>query len=102
MLLNAELIEESESDTAHPVVCVYKKDGNVRLCVDYRTLNAITKPDDFSMEIAVDLMFNIGKDNIITTLYLLKDIGHFRWKNRANIKLHLKLTEPNTGLMFYL
>ncbi|GBO34487.1 hypothetical protein AVEN_262990-1 [Araneus ventricosus] len=61
MLLNAGLIKESDSDTAHPVVCVYKKDENVRLCVNYRTLNALTKPDDFPMENSFDLMYNIGK-----------------------------------------
>ncbi|GBN16822.1 hypothetical protein AVEN_127655-1 [Araneus ventricosus] len=44
----------------------------VRLCVDYRTLNAVTKPNDFPMENAVDLMCNLGKANIITTLDLLK------------------------------
>ncbi|GBM11447.1 Retrovirus-related Pol polyprotein from transposon 17.6 [Araneus ventricosus] len=71
-LLDAGLIEESDLDIAHPVVCVYKKERSVRLCVDYRTLNAVTKPDDFPVENAVDLMYNIGKANIITTLDLLK------------------------------
>ncbi|GBN74503.1 Transposon Ty3-I Gag-Pol polyprotein [Araneus ventricosus] len=71
-LLAAGLIEESDSDTAHPVDCVYKKDGSVRLCVDYRTLNVVTKPDDIPMENAVNLMYNIGKANIVTTLDLLK------------------------------
>ncbi|GBM79910.1 hypothetical protein AVEN_173894-1 [Araneus ventricosus] len=71
MLLNAGLIKESDSDTSHPVVCVYKKDGNVRLCVNYRTLNAVTKPDDFPMENSVDLMYNIEKANIMRTLDLL-------------------------------
>ncbi|GBL91352.1 Transposon Ty3-G Gag-Pol polyprotein, partial [Araneus ventricosus] len=70
-LLDAGLIEESDSDTAHPIVCIYKKDGSVQLCVDYITFNAVTKPDDFPMENAVDLMYNIGKANIIT-LDLLK------------------------------
>ncbi|GBO08246.1 hypothetical protein AVEN_26544-1 [Araneus ventricosus] len=42
-LLDEGLIEESDSDIAHPVVCVYKKDGSVRLSVDYRTLNAVTQ-----------------------------------------------------------
>ncbi|GBO13894.1 hypothetical protein AVEN_63638-1 [Araneus ventricosus] len=41
-LLDAGLIEESYSDTAHPIVSVYKNDGSVLPCVDYRTLNAVS------------------------------------------------------------
>ncbi|GBO08149.1 hypothetical protein AVEN_18876-1 [Araneus ventricosus] len=33
-LLETGLIEHSDSDWAHPVVCVAKKNGNVRFCVD--------------------------------------------------------------------
>ncbi|KAF8783320.1 hypothetical protein HNY73_013497 [Argiope bruennichi] len=37
-LLEAALIEHSESDWAHPVVCVAKKNGSIRLALDYRQL----------------------------------------------------------------
>ncbi|GBN53330.1 hypothetical protein AVEN_164337-1 [Araneus ventricosus] len=86
--VDAGLIEESYSDTAHPVVCIYKKYGSVRLCVDYRTLNAVRKPDDFPMKNAVDLIYNIGKANIITTLDLLKGYWAIRWMNKGKIILH--------------
>lgn len=49
-----------------------KKYGILRLCVDYRALNAMTKSYDFPIEDATSLMYDIGHYNLITTLDLLK------------------------------
>ncbi|KAK3752993.1 hypothetical protein QZH41_016307, partial [Actinostola sp. cb2023] len=38
-LLNQNIITKSQSPYSSPVVCVRKKDGSLRLCVDYRELN---------------------------------------------------------------
>jgi hypothetical protein len=38
-------IEESERPWLSPVVLVRKKNGELRLCVDYRKLNNVTKKD---------------------------------------------------------
>lgn len=47
--LNAGIIKESESDYASPVLLVKKKNGDYRLCVDYRALNAITIKDRYPL-----------------------------------------------------
>ena len=44
-LLNREWITKSQSSYASPVVCVRKKDGGLRLCIDYRELNRKTVRD---------------------------------------------------------
>ncbi|GBN09822.1 hypothetical protein AVEN_224494-1 [Araneus ventricosus] len=56
-----DLIEESDAEIAYPIVCVNKKDGSIRLCVDYRALNAVTVSDDFPMEEAVDLIQSMAR-----------------------------------------
>ncbi|GFV49617.1 hypothetical protein TNCV_1484731 [Trichonephila clavipes] len=71
-LLRLDLIEESDAEIAYPIVCVNKKDGTLRLCVDFRALNSESVSDDFPMEDAVELINSIGRANIITTLDLLK------------------------------
>ncbi|GFT24527.1 retrovirus-related Pol polyprotein from transposon 17.6 [Trichonephila clavipes] len=71
-LLRLDLIEESDAEIAYPIVCVNKKDGTLRLCVDFRALNSESVSDDFPMEDAVELIHSIGRANIIRTLDLLK------------------------------
>ncbi|GBM83258.1 hypothetical protein AVEN_256575-1 [Araneus ventricosus] len=62
------LTEPSEAEVANPVVCVTKKDDSMRLCIDFRLLNAATKPFDYPMENITDLINQIGHANIITCL----------------------------------
>lgn len=48
-LLEAKIIRESCSLYASPIVLVKKKDGGLRMCVDYRQLNARTRKDAFPL-----------------------------------------------------
>lgn len=47
-LLAAGIIKESRSPYAFPIVIVRKKNGDVRMCIDYRTLNSRTVPDQYT------------------------------------------------------
>ena len=44
-LLNKQFITKSRSSYSPPVVCMRKKDGTLRLCVDYRELSRHITPD---------------------------------------------------------
>uniref|UniRef100_A0A669BQ97 Gypsy retrotransposon integrase-like protein 1 n=1 Tax=Oreochromis niloticus TaxID=8128 RepID=A0A669BQ97_ORENI len=48
-LLAAGIITESRSPYASPIVVVRKKNGAIRICIDYRTLNNRTTPDQYTM-----------------------------------------------------
>lgn len=44
-LLDADIIQESDSSYSSPVLLVSKPNGDKRLCIDFRKLNAITQKD---------------------------------------------------------
>ena len=48
-LLEAQVIRESSSPYGSPIVLVKKKDGSLRMCVDYRQLNNKTRKDAFPL-----------------------------------------------------
>lgn len=53
-------VRKSNSSYSSPVVCVRKKDGTLRLCIDYRDLNRKTHPDRQPIPRVQDIMDNLG------------------------------------------
>ena len=98
-LLKDNLIEESESSFASNVVLVPKPDNTLRLCTDYRKLNAVTVPDPFPLPRIEDLIDRVGQAKFLTKLDMTRGywqvpldeesvprsafvtpFGHFAWK----------------------
>lgn len=52
--LNERVIQPSNSEYASPIVLVKKKNGERRLCVDYRNLNKITLRDRYPLPLISD------------------------------------------------
>jgi hypothetical protein len=64
------IIRESRSTYASPVVVVKKKDGSDRVCIDYRKLNKITEFDPEPMPTAEDLFRQVSGSKIFSKIDL--------------------------------
>lgn len=53
-------VEKTNSPYASPVVCVRKKDGSLRLCIDFREVNRKTLPDRQPIPRVQDIMDGLG------------------------------------------
>ena len=65
-------VRESCSSYSSPIVCVRKKDGGMRLCIDYRRLNAKTVPDAQPIPRIQDILDNLGGKKWFSTLDMSK------------------------------
>ena len=67
-LLNKKWIVHSSSPYSSPVAAVRKKDGSIRMCCDYRKLNAKTIPDRRSFPRIQNILDNIDGNQYLTLL----------------------------------
>lgn len=68
--LEAGIIIKSNSEWGSPVVIVPKKNGQLRMCVDYRALNAITANDTYPMPIVDEILSSFGGAKYFTNIDL--------------------------------
>lgn len=60
-----KVIEPSYSAWASPIVVVPKKDGTIRLCVDYRKFNSISHFDAYPMPRVEEIIDRVGSPRLI-------------------------------------
>lgn len=71
-MLEAGIIVRSSSEWASPIVLVGKEDASLRLCVDYRQLNAVARTNAYPMPRIDDLIDQVGKGKYLITLDLAR------------------------------
>ena len=94
----AGIIEPSSSPWAAPIIPVKKKDGSMRLCVDYRRLNSVSRTDAYPMPRVDDLIDRIGGAKFITTLDLSK--GYWQVPVREQDRPKTAFTSPQGLFQF--
>ncbi|KAK0425660.1 hypothetical protein QR680_009307 [Steinernema hermaphroditum] len=68
--LRQGIIRRSHSPWASPLVLVRKKDGSIRMCVDYRKLNAVTVKDAYPTPHIYNLLSSFHNRRVFTTFDL--------------------------------
>ena len=71
-LVRLGVAEPSFSPWASPIVPVPKKDGSLRICIDYRRLNAVTVPDPYYMVTMDEILEKVGGCGCLSKLDLSK------------------------------
>lgn len=77
-LLKENIIRPSNSPYANPIVLVHKKNGELRLCIDYRELNKITIKDNFPTPLINDHLDRLRDKQYFTCLDLRNGFHHVR------------------------
>jgi len=63
-------IQRSSSPAAAPIPFAKKKDGGLRLCVDYRALNKVTVKDQYPLPVISEMLDRVREARIFTKLDL--------------------------------
>lgn len=69
-LIHNDIVQESSSNYASPILLVKKKSGESRLCVDYRALNNKTIKDKYPLPLIDDQVSNLSGNKYFITLDL--------------------------------
>ena len=77
-MLERGFIEESCAEWSSPIVTVRKPNGKIRVCVDYRKLNAVTTPIPFYMPRIEEVLEATGQATVISKMDLSK--GYYQVK----------------------
>lgn len=84
-LRQMNVIKYSKSPWSAPIVPIRKSDGTLRMCIDYRQLNKVTKADSFPIPHLTDLVFGLHGMKYFSSIDLMK--GYYQ------VELHKDCTE---------
>ncbi|GFU17766.1 retrovirus-related Pol polyprotein from transposon 17.6 [Trichonephila clavipes] len=74
--LQQGIIRESCSDYCSPIVLCKKKDGNLRICIDYRKINSKTDKDRYPLPLIEEVLDQLQSGNFFSTIDLKNGFFH--------------------------
>ena len=77
-MLGKGFIRPSNSPAGAPILFAKKKDGSLRLCVDYRGLNAITRKNRYPLPLVGDLLDRLRSAKFFTKIDLRAGYNNVR------------------------
>ena len=84
--LTKGFIRKSDSSAGAPVLFVRKKSGELRLCVDYRSLNSITKKNRLALPLISDTLDRLKGAKVFTKLDLRGAYHLVRLRERRRVE----------------
>ncbi len=86
------IIRKSHSDYASPLVLVWKKNGDLRICTDFRWLNARTVRDAYPLPHQSDVLAALGGNALFSTMDLTS--GYYNVPLEEEHKKYTAFTSP--------
>jgi hypothetical protein len=94
--VEVDLIRPSYSEFGSPILFLRKADGSLRLCIDYRGLNEVTRKDAYPLSRGDDTLDELKDANFYTHL----DLASGFWQVRLRDKdIHKTAFQTPDGLM---
>lgn len=75
-LMRNKIIRESSSNYSSPILLVKKKNGEQRLCIDYRKLNSVMVKDNYPLPRIDDQLARLSEEKYFTSLDL--KLGYYQ------------------------
>ncbi|MFZ2537708.1 MAG: reverse transcriptase domain-containing protein, partial [Oscillospiraceae bacterium] len=98
-LLAAGIISPSTGPFSSPIVLILKPDKSLRLCVNYKQLNAISQFDPEPMVLIDDIFDKLGGSRFLSTCDMSK--GYYQCELEEESKKYTTFCHPSRGLHFF-
>ncbi|CAG9116487.1 unnamed protein product [Plutella xylostella] len=94
-MLSEKIIEPCVSPWSAPAVMVSKKGGDIRVCIDYRQLNAVTIPDIYPLpKLDQQLLHDARQMPFMTTIDLRSSVHHWQLALREEDQIKTTFITP--------
>lgn len=97
-LLSLDIIEQSNSKWSSPIVPVRKPSGELRLCIDYRKVNQVTKTSHFPMPNLNHYIYKAQHINYMTKLDLVR--GYYQIPLEKESREYTAFSTPQNHYQF--